>query len=121
LANKVVVKENRERYQKEQFNRLLISTQVYSLKNKDMTMDDFCKEYVTLVETLIEQSHDWKCPKIQANYDDFADQTVRPLNSTIFYYFFSGDRMRRSFAQWCLASVRYPNHKMKTAYMRFFA
>jgi len=91
------------------------------LKNKNQTMAQFAQEYAKLIEVLIEQSHNWRCPKIQANYDDFSDATIKPLNSTIFYYFFSGDRMRRSFAQWMLASVRYPNQKMRTAYMRFFA
>jgi len=109
LSQTIVVKENRERYQKEQFDRLLISMQTSTLKNKDQTMAQFAAEYAKLIEVLIEQSHNWKCPKIQANYDDFNDATIKPLNSTIFYYFFSGDRMRRSFAQWMLASVRYPN------------
>jgi hypothetical protein len=70
---------------------------------------------------MIEDSHDYKCPKIQANYDDFGDQTVRPLNSTIFYYFFSADLTKRTIAQWLLSTVRYPNEKVRRAYMRFFA
>lgn len=116
-----MVKENRQRYQKEQFDRFLLASQIRGLKNKDNSMEEFCKEYCQLIETLIEDSHNNKCPKIQANYDDFQEQTLKPLNSTIFYYFFSGDRMKRTFAQWMLASVRYPNEKVRRAYMRFFA
>ena len=74
-----------------------------------------------MIEAMIEQSHNYKCPKIQANYDDFGDQTIRPLNSTLFYYFFSADRTKRSIAQWLLSTVRYPNEKIRRAYMRFFA
>ena len=84
-------------------------------------MELFCEEYCRLIEAMIEQSHNYKCPKIQANYDDFGDQTIRPLNSTLFYYFFSADRTKRSIAQWLLSTVRYPNEKVRRAYMRFFA
>jgi uncharacterized membrane protein len=35
LSQTIVVKENRERYQKEQFDRLLISMQTSTLKNKN--------------------------------------------------------------------------------------
>jgi hypothetical protein len=51
-----------------------------------------------LIHDLIENSHNDRCPKIEANYDDFAERTVRPLNATIFYYFFSMDRRRRTIA-----------------------
>ena len=84
-------------------------------------MEEFCQSYTQLIEVMIDQSHGGKCPKIQANYDDDADHTLRPLNSTIFYYFFSGDRLRKAIATWMLSSVRYPNAKYRRAYMRFFA
>jgi len=74
-----------------------------------------------LIEYLIEESNGFKCPKIQANYDDYAESTIRPLNSTIFYYFFSADRTKRTIAQWMLSTIRYPNEKFRRAYMRFFA
>jgi hypothetical protein len=70
---------------------------------------------------LIEESNGFKCPKIQANYDDYGESTIRPLNSTIFYYFFSADRTKRTIAQWMLSTIRYPNEKFRRAYMRFFA
>ena len=85
-----------------------------------MTLRDFAKEYAGLIESMIEFSHNMKCPKIEANYDDFDTKTVRPLNATIFYYFFSANRSGKMFAQWMLASARYPNERVRKAYMRFF-
>lgn len=70
---------------------------------------------------MIEDSNNYRCPKIQANYDDFNEQTIRPLNSTIFYFYFSGGRFRKFMAQSILAASRYPNEKIRSAYMRFFA
>ena len=69
---------------------------------------------------MTQSSHYFKCPKIEANYDDFAKETVLPLNPAIFYYFFSANRSGRTWAQWMLAAVRYPNNKTRRAYMRFF-
>jgi hypothetical protein len=91
------------------------------LFNKTQTVRDFCKHYATLIEILIEDSYNDKSPKIEANYDDFSEKTLRPFNATIFYYFFSGDRRKRTVAQWLLSAIRYPNDKVRKAYMRFFA
>jgi hypothetical protein len=121
LSNTIVVKENRNRYQKEQFDRLLVSVQARPLKNQSSTMEQFCIDYTQLIESMIDQSHNFKSPKIQANYDSFGDDSIKPLNSTIFYYFFSADRTKRTIAQWLLSTVRYPNEKVRRAYMRFFA
>lgn len=74
-----------------------------------------------MIEGMIDESHNYMSPKIQANYDSYDDATVRPINSTIFYYFFSGNAYSKLFAQWLLAAVRYPNQRMKRAYMRNFA
>ena len=94
----MIVKENRNRYQKEQFDRLLIAGNSYILKNQNLNLDQFCEEYANLIEYLVEESNGFKCPKIQANYDDYGESTIRPLNSTIFYYFFSADRTKRTIA-----------------------
>lgn len=91
------------------------------MANKKGTLDSFCVEYVKLIEALIDQSHNYKCPKIQANYDSYGESTIRPLNSTVFFFFFSADRYKRTVAQWLLSTVRYPNEKVRRAYMRFFA
>ena len=87
----------------------------------DITMGDYAKEYSRLVSQLIESSHNYKSPKIEANYDDFSEQRIKPLNATIFYYFFGTNRAGKSWAQWMLSSARYPNDKFRRAYMRFFA
>jgi hypothetical protein len=56
-----------------------------------------------------------------ANYDDYQEQTIRPLNATFFYYFFGAEKSKRVFARWLLSTFSYPNQKMRMAYMRFFA
>ena len=61
-------------------------------------MNEFCVRYATMIEYLIDESHNDLSPKIEANYDDFREKTIRPLNATIFYYFFSGDRRRKTIA-----------------------
>lgn len=121
LAGSIVVKEHRQRYQKEQFDRFISSMQCNSLFRRSKTLREFCAEYANLIETLIEDSHNDRSPKIEANYDDFSERTIRPFNATIFYYFFSADRRRRTVAQWLLSAVRYPNDRVRRAYMRFFA
>lgn len=121
LSMNIVVKESRQRYQKEQFDRLLLASNAYTLQSQKMSLDDFCEAYARIIEYGIDASHNFSSPKIRANYDDFEEAQIRPLNSTIFYYFFSTDRVKRNFAQWLLASARYPNEKVRRAYMRFFA
>ena len=72
-------------------------------------MEKFAENYTGLIEACIDTANGGKSSKIQANYDDMGDQTIRPLNSAVFYYFFSASRARRGLAQWMLASARYPN------------
>jgi len=121
LAGSIVVKEHRLRYQKEQFDRFIASSQMQDLKSGNLSMREFARNYALLIETITESSHNGKCPKIEANYDDYSEQAIKPLNATIFYYFFGADRAGRSWAQWMLSSARYPNDRMRRAYMRFFA
>ena len=121
LAGSIVVKEHRIRYQKEQFDRYIASTLNSELKHTNVTLREFAKNYAGLIDVMIDSSHSGKCPKIEANYDDFAEQTIRPLNATIFYYYFSANRKGKTFAQWMLSSARYPNDRLRRAYMRFFA
>ena len=121
LAGSIVVKENRTRYQKEQFDRFIASLQTNGLNNRNQTLRDFCRVYANLIEVLVEDSHNDLSPKIEANYDDFGERTIRPFNATIFYYFFSADRRKRTIAQWLLSAIRYPNDRVRRAYMRFFA
>ena len=77
--------------------------------------------YSRLVEALYQSANNYRCSKIDANYDDFGEQTIKPLNATIFFYFFSANRSGKTWAQWMLSSVRYPNDRMRRAYLRFFS
>ena len=92
-----------------------------SLKKTNVTLNEFCVNYALMIEEQIVESHHGLSPNIAANYDEFREKTIRPLNATIFYYFFSADRKRRTIARWLLSSIRYPNEKVRRAYMRFFA
>jgi len=121
LAGSIIVKDHRQRYQKEQYNRFVASVQYRSLTKSKNTLEQFTRDYALLIEGLIDESHNNRSPKIEANYDDFAEKTIRPLNATIFYYFFSTDRRRRTIATWLLSAIRYPNERLRRAYMRFFA
>lgn len=93
-----MIKEHRIRYQKEQFDRFVTSLNYAPLKNKDMTLEEFSNEYARLINSTTESSHNYRCPKIEANYDDFGEQTIRPLNATIFFYFFSANRNGKTWA-----------------------
>jgi len=61
-------------------------------------LKSFANSYALLIESLTEKSHNGKCPKIEANYDDFSEKKIRPLNATIFYYFFSANKSGRTWA-----------------------
>jgi hypothetical protein len=93
----------------------------YRLHRSNQSLNDFCSEYSRLIEHNIFLSHNCSSPLIEANYDDYQERTVRPFNATIFYYFFSGNRRSRTIAQWMLSAIRYPNDKVRRAYMRFFS
>jgi ubiquinone/menaquinone biosynthesis C-methylase UbiE len=98
LAGTIVVKEHRLRYQKEQFDRFICSMHYNQLFKKSQTLREFCRSYANMIEILVEDSFNDKSPKIEANYDDFTEKTLRPFNATIFYYFFSADRRKRTIA-----------------------
>lgn len=88
---------------------------------KNISLREFSKEYARMIDSLNEMSHCYRSPKIDANYDDFNTKAIMPVNATVFYYFFSSNRSGKTFAQWLLSSVRYPNERMRRAYIRFFA
>ena len=98
LAGNIVVKEHRQRYQKEQYDRFVTSVLNPHLKKTNVTLQQFCQNYALMIDALIDQSHNYRSPKIEANYDDFAEKTIRPINSTIFYYFFSADKRKKTIA-----------------------
>ena len=121
LAGSIVVKEHRQRYQKEQFERYMASMQVIRLWGNGLTLRELTERYADLIQHLIELSHNSRAPNIEANYDDFAERTVRPLNATIFYYFFSAERYGKVLAKMLLSAARYPNDRIRRAYMNFFS
>jgi len=120
LSQTVFVKEHRNRYQKEQWDRYWMSYYDPSLKRHDITLKEFAHKYAYMIENQIAGSFHYRTPKIDANYDDYEEKTLRPLNATIFYHFFRGSRLGKKFAQWMLSTIRFPNEKMRQAYMRFF-
>jgi hypothetical protein len=69
-----------------------------TILNSTLSLREFSELYAHLIESLIEESHNNKCPKIEANYDDYSERTVRPINATIFYYFFNLDARKRTVA-----------------------
>lgn len=73
------------------------------------------------MNTLADASNNFKCRQVQANYDGWARDSVRPINATVFFYFFNADRAKRSMAQALLAAIRFPNERLRKAYMRYFA
>ena len=83
-------------------------------------MDDFCRRYASYIQFLSEQSHNFKSSQIEANYDDYQERQVRPINATIFYYFFGLSRQNKWVLQWLLSAANYPNERVRKAYMRFF-
>ena len=98
LAGNIIVKEHKIRYQKEQFDRFLASLSFFELKNTNYTLKEWSQAYSRLIEGTTMSSHNWRCHKIDANYDDFGEQTIRPLNATIFFYFFSANRSGKTWA-----------------------
>ena len=86
------------RYQKEQFDRYIGSLHYWDLKKTNATLRDFSLAYSEMMKAQCDSSHNYRCHKIDANYDDFGEQTVRPLNATIFFYFFSANRSGKTWA-----------------------
>ena len=121
MASNIFVTDSRYRFQKEQFDRYIASLHIIGSGYQKRTLRELAHAYAELIDTTVEASHNFKCPKVDANYDDFQQKTVMPVNATVFYYFFSSNRNSKAFAQWILSSVRYPNERMRRAYIRFFS
>ena len=120
LASNIVVPEHRNRYQIEQFQRYRESLVEPALRGTNMTLEEFSVKYGHFIEYKIMKSHYFKSPFIEANYDDFQEKTVRPINATIFYYFFGLSKYNKRLAQLLLSTIRYPNERVRRAYMRAF-
>lgn len=92
-----------------------------SLYKSSRTLGEFSNEYAMYIESLVDASHNYKSPKIEANYNSSDERTTNPINATIFYYFFSLEKSKRAWARWFLAAARYPNDRMRAAYMKMFS
>ena len=64
LSSQIVVKESRYRYQKEQFERMLMASHMPQLKRNAQDLDEWCRSYAQLIEHQIDLSHNGKSPKI---------------------------------------------------------
>jgi hypothetical protein len=120
LSSAIILKEHRYRYQHEQYDRFLNCMKWIPLWD-NMTLRDFSKEYALQLRNGVLLSHNGMCPQIDANYDDFDERKVNPITPTVFYFFFSAHKARRRFAQVILSAARYPNEKIRRAYLRFFS
>ena len=85
-----------------------------------LTLRELSERYNDMVNHLVENSHNNRCPKIDANYEDYEYRNVNPMTGNVFYYFFSANRLRRNLASMMVSAARYPNEKIKRAYLRFF-
>lgn len=115
-----MIKEHRVRYQKEQFDRFMVSIKQSQFKSGKLTLREFAASYAQLIEVMTESSHSFKCPKIEASYLKHGEDTIKPFNASVFFFFFQGSRFGKSWAQWMLSAARYPNEKMRRAYMGMF-
>jgi len=120
LSGAIVLKDHRYRYQHEQYDRYLTFKKWVPVVDS-MTLRTFSNLYAKSLRTQVDVSHNFLCPQVDANYDDYGKKTVNPISSTVFYLFFSAHRARRHFAQIILSAARYPNEKIRRAYLRFFS
>ncbi len=66
-------------------------------------------------------SYNFRSPKIEANYDDFGEKTVKPFNAYVLYFLLRSDRLARFIGQMLLAAARYPSQKVRRAYSQAFS
>jgi hypothetical protein len=120
LSGNIVLKEHRYRYQTEQYDRYLTFMRWLPMFDHT-TLKEFSLAYAAALRREVEMSYEYNCPQIDANYDDYGEKSTQPINAAVFYYFFSANRARRKFAQVVLSAARYPNEKLRRAYLRFFS
>ena len=116
----MIIKEHKLRYQEEQHQRFT-DAQYYLRYEPNVTLKEFAAEYNDCIRIMVEYSHGFKSPKIDANYDDYDYKKVNPITSSIFYYFFSASQASRAWANVILSAAKFPNERIRKAYLRFFA
>lgn len=105
LSANIIVKEHRVRYQAEQYDRYMTASRWLPV-HEYMTLKEFTEKYAEHLRREIEVSYDYVSPKIPANYDDYLERKGRPINSTVYYYFFNANRIRRRLAQAILSTSK---------------
>ena len=80
LSSNLVVKEHRLRYQEEQFERFQYMVQTMP-NNPEHTLRDYAFLYGLHMDELVKASHNYKSPKIDANYDDFDSKKINPITA----------------------------------------
>ena len=73
LAGNIYLKDHRNRYQTEQFDRFVSSYHIIGTRYQKKPLRELASDYARLIDVMIDTSHDLKCPKIDANYDDFGN------------------------------------------------
>jgi len=54
LSTSIVVKEHRQRYQVEQYQRFMATLAAVELKSPNLSIDDFCRRYSSIIQFLSE-------------------------------------------------------------------
>uniref|UniRef100_A0A7S3FZ57 Uncharacterized protein n=1 Tax=Strombidium rassoulzadegani TaxID=1082188 RepID=A0A7S3FZ57_9SPIT len=120
LSQSIIVKESRNRYQEEQFQRFLASQQNFLLGRKNQSLENFCMLYSEQIEFQVTKSHNGLSPHIAANYGAYEEETIKPLNGVFMYLFFSATRGHKLLAKFLLTTFQFPNEALRRAYLRFF-
>ena len=108
----MIIKEHKLRYQEEQHQRFT-DAQYYLRYEPNVTLKEFAAEYNDCIRIMVEYSHGFKSPKIDANYDDYDYKKVNPITSSIFYYFFSASQASRAWANVILSAAKFPNERIR--------
>jgi hypothetical protein len=73
-----------------------------------------------MIEQEVKKSHNFYSPNIEANYNPGQKDTMNPINSSVFFYFFSMNSVGKNFAKMMISTAQYPNEQIKRAYASFF-
>ena len=76
---------------------------------------------INLYSFVTAKSYNFREPKIEANYDDFGEKTIKPFNAYVMYFLLRGDKFARFIGQLILSAARYPSEKIRKAYMSSFS
>ena len=66
-------------------------------------------------------SFNYRSPKIEANYDEYGEKTMKPFNAYILYFLLRSDKIARFIGQLLLSAAQYPSERIKRAYSQAFS